>query len=128
MVILSWHHPWSIPPWIFLSPYSDMSPQYHLKKPVAPIQCWVKINCGIAFVWEMTYPLWSSSIVLKGGGSIILIKNIKIKCLAEQNVVIMIFWYLKKPTLDFDKCFKELQHFMMFLFLKSIISDNYPPY
>ena len=36
----------------------------------------------------------------------------------------MIFWYLK--TLVFDFFLTELQHYMMFLFLKSIISDNYP--
>ena len=32
------------------------------------------------------------------------------------------FRYLK--TLIFDKFFKKLQHYLMFLFLKSIISDN----
>ena len=42
---------------------------------------------------------------------------------AGQNLEIMIFRYLK--TLDFDKFFKESQHYVMFLLLSTIISDNY---
>ena len=39
---------------------SCLSPQYHFKKNLFPqIQCWRPINCGRAFVWEMTYPLQS---------------------------------------------------------------------
>ena len=42
-----------------------------------------------------------------------------------QNSEIMTVEYLK--TLVFGKFFKKLQHNLIFLFLKSIISDNSPP-
>ena len=41
---------------------------------------------------------------------------------AGQNLEIMTVRYLK--TLVFDKFFKKLQHYLMFLFLESITSDN----
>ena len=59
--------------------------------------------------------------IVLGSGNILLIK-IKIKCLTGQNLEIMTFRYNK--TLLFDKLFKNLEHYLMFLFLKSIISDN----
>ena len=56
-----------------------------------------------------------------GGGNILVIK-IKIKCPVGQKLEIITFWYLK--TLVFHKDFKKLQYYLMFFFLKSIISDN----
>ena len=41
----------------------------------------------------------------------------------RAELEIMTFRYLK--TLVFDKFLKILLHYLMFLFLKSIISDNY---
>ena len=58
---------------------------------------------------------------LCGGGNILYLK-IKIKCPAGQNLEIMTFRCLK--TLVFDNFFKKLLHYLMFLFLKIIISDN----
>ena len=49
--------------------------------------------------------------------------KIKSECPAVQKLEIIIFKYFKV----FDKCFKELQHYVMLLFVKSIISDSYPP-
>ena len=63
---------------------------------------------------------WKAQIVLEDG-NILLIK-IKIKCPAGQNLEIMPFRYLK--TIAFDNVFKKLQHYLIFLFFKSIISDN----
>ena len=51
--------------------------------------------------------------------------KIKIKCAAGQKLEVMIFKYLK--TQVFDNCFKELQHYVMFLLVRSIINDNYFP-
>ena len=49
--------------------------------------------------------------------------EIKIKRPAGQNLDVMTFRYLK--TLVFDIFFKKkLQHYLMFLILKSITSDN----
>ena len=56
---------------------------------------------------------------ISGVGNIVFIK-IKIKCPAGQNLEIMIFRCLK--TLDFDKFFRELQHYEMFLFLSIPLS------
>ena len=60
------------------------------------------------------------------GGGYILFMKIKIKCPSGQNLGIMTFRYLK--TSVFDKFLKKLQYLMFFLFLKSIISDNCPPF
>ena len=105
--------------WNFLSPHSDMSPQHFKKKLSHQIQCWLCINCGRKFVWEMTYALQNSNISSDGN---ILLMKIKIKCPTGKNLEIMTFRYLK--NLVFDKFFKEIQHYLMFLFSKSIISDN----
>ena len=59
--------------------------------------------------------------IVLGSGNILFIK-IKIKCSTGQNVEIMAFRYLK--TLAFDKFFTKFQHYLMFLILKSITSDN----
>ena len=66
----------------------------------------------------MTYSLESSN---SSGGSNILLIKIKMKCLAGQILEIMTSRCLK--TLVFNKFF-NLDHYLMFLFLKSIISDN----
>ena len=66
----------------------------------------------------MTYPLQSSN---SSGGGNILLKN---EILTGQNLEIMAFKYLK--TLVFDNFLKKL-HYLIFLFLKSIITNNYPP-
>ena len=56
-------------------------------------------------------------------GGNILPMEIKIKRPAGQNLDVMTFKYLK--TLVFDIFFKKkLQHYLMFLILKSITSDN----
>ena len=68
----------------------------------------------------MTYPLESSN--SSGGGNILLIKT-KIKCPGGQNLEIMTFRYLNTLVFDNLKKKKYMQH-LMFLFLKSIISDN----
>ena len=48
-----------------LPPESCLSPQYHFKKNLFPqIQCWLPINCGRAFVWEMTYPMQSWGVII----------------------------------------------------------------
>ena len=70
------------PPKNFLSPHWDMPPNAPKKiilRKHCPchIQCWLCINCGRAFVWEMNYPLPSSN--SSGGGNCLFIK-IKIKC------------------------------------------------
>ena len=44
---------------------------------------------------------------------------------ARQNLEIMTFRYFK--TLAFDKFLKILQHYLMFLFLESIIVITTPP-
>ena len=48
--------------------------------------------------------------------------KIKTECPAEQKFETIIFKYFKV----FDKCFKELQHYVMLLFVRSIIRDSYP--
>ena len=58
------------------------------------------------------------------GGNIRFIK-IAVVSPAGQNLEITNSRYPK--TLVFDKFFNQLQHYWMFLFLKSIISDNYFP-
>ena len=63
---------------------------------------------------------WKDQIILRGGN--ILLMKTKTKCPAGQNLEIMTVRYLK--TLVFDKFFKKLQHYLMFLFLESITSDN----
>ena len=69
----------------------------------------------------MTYlPPCKAQIVLWSGNTLFV--KIKIKYPAGQNLEIMTFRYLK--TLVFDKCFTKLQHYLTFLLLKSIISDN----
>ena len=107
--------------WNFLSPHSDMSLNILRKNCPTKSNAEYKlcINCGRKFVWEMTYALQSSNI--SSGGNILLMK-IKIKCPTGKNLEIMTFRYLK--NLVFDKFFKEIQHYLMFLFSKSIISDN----
>ena len=67
----------------------------------------------------MTYTLETSN--SSGVGGNILLVKIKIKCPTGQNLEIMTFRYLK--TLVFDNFFKK-SHYLMFLFLKSVISDN----
>ena len=92
--------------------------------------CPTKSNAD--FLWTVEQHLfekwlnpWKGQIILGGGrgedGNILLMKIIT-KCPAGQNLEIMTFRYLK--TLVFDKFFKKLQHYLMFLFLESIISDN----
>ena len=40
--------------------HSEISPQHHCKEKLShQIQSWLLINCGKAFVWEITYPLES---------------------------------------------------------------------
>ena len=82
--------------WNFLSPHSDMSPQHFKIELSHQIQCWLCINCGREFVWEMTYALQSSNI--SSGGNILLMK-IKIKCPTGKHLEIMTFRYLKNTTL-----------------------------
>ena len=69
------------------------------------------INCGGAFASERLTPCKAQLVPM--GGNFLFIK-IKIKCNKGQNLEIMTFRYIK--TLVFDKCFKELQHYLMFLF------------
>ena len=110
-----------LPPEIFLSPLFKYNLQHHFKKKLShQIQRRLCINCERAFVSEVTYPLKSSNV--SGEGSDILFMKIKMKYPTGQNLEIMTFRYLK--TLLFDKFFKKLQHYLMFLFLKSIIRDN----
>ena len=52
-----------------------------------------------------------------GGGNILFIK-FKVKCPAGQNLEIMTFRYLK------NLFFKKLQHYLMLLFLKSIVRNT----
>ena len=48
----------------FVPPFRHV-PQHHFKKNLShQIQCWLRINCGRAFVWEMTYPWEISNIIL----------------------------------------------------------------
>ena len=70
------------PPKKFFCPLIETCPQrpqknYFKKTLSHHIQCWLCINCGRAFVWEMNYPLPSSN--SSGGGNFLFIK-IKIKC------------------------------------------------
>ena len=72
----------------------------------------------------ISYKLWMSPCLRNDlpfrnlwGGNILLLK-ITIKCPAGQNLEIMIFRYLK--TLVYDKFFKNLKHYLMFL-----ISEEY---
>ena len=45
----------------FVSPFRHF-PQHHFKKKLShQIQCWLRISCGRAFVWERTYPLENSN-------------------------------------------------------------------
>ena len=111
---ITWHHGRFSPPWNCFVPLFRHVPLHHFKKKLPyQIQCWLCINCGRAFVWENS----NSS----GGGNILLIK-IKIKWPAGQNLEIMTFRYLK--TLIFDKVFKKITLFDVFLFEQYIISDN----
>ena len=71
------------------------------------------------YLLEKLLTPWKAQIVL-GGGNILI--KIKIKCSAGQKLEIMTFIHLK--TLVSDKFFQKLQHYLMFLFLKSIISEN----
>ena len=83
-------------PEIFLSPsHSDMSPQYHFFKITLPPNPMVTL-----------YKLWNSirlraQIVRggRGGGGNILFINIKIECLAVQDLKIMAFRFLKTLVL-----------------------------
>ena len=43
----------------FVLPFTHQC--HFLKKVSQQIQCWFRINCGIAFAWEMTYLLKSSN-------------------------------------------------------------------
>ena len=101
------------PPEFFLSPHSDMSHQHHFKKKLSPSNPML-----------ISYKLWISPCLRNDlpfrnlwGGNILLLK-ITIKCPAGQNLEIMIFRYLK--TLVYDKFFKNLKHYLMFL-----ISEEY---
>ena len=106
----------SSPLTFFCPPIQTCLSQHHFKKKLSQqTQYWLRINCGRAFVWEMTYP-WESS-------NILLIK-IKIKSPAGQNLELMTFRYLK--ILVSHRFFNKLQHYLMFLFLNSIIIDNQP--
>ena len=101
--INSWHHPWKIP--LSLSPLKFLSLQHQfLKKLSNQIQWWLRINCGWAFVWEMTYPLESSN---SSGSGILLIK-IKIR-----NLELVTFRYLKLELVTF-RYLKNLKFWQFF--------------
>ena len=108
---------------IFLFPHSDMSSQHHFDKKLSQqIQRWLCMNCGSAFVWEMTCPWKRAQLVLVGRNTLFI--KIKIKCPAGQNLEILTFRYLK--TLVFDKFLKKLQHYLFYFWRILLVITNPP--